>query len=75
VANSSDLRRLGTILLVGVVAGAAARYYVESRARSTTRRPRLIDWAQARSVALRVSQWEQAPVASGPSGVSNICVW
>jgi len=62
VANSSDLRRLGTILLVGVVAGAAARYYVESRARSTTRRPRLIDWAQARSVALRVSQWEQAPV-------------
>ncbi len=62
MANSSDLRRLGTILLVGVVAGAAARYYVESRARSTTRRPRLIDWAQARSVALRVSQWEQAPV-------------
>jgi coenzyme F420 biosynthesis associated uncharacterized protein len=56
------MRRLGTILLVGVVAGAAARYYIETRARSETRRPRLIDWAQARSVALRVSQWEQAPV-------------
>ena len=56
------MRRLGTILLVGVVAGAAARYYIETRARSETRRPRLIDWSQARSVALRVSQWEQAPV-------------
>src|SRR5690606_11245311 len=43
--------------------GAAARYYIESRARSETRRPtRLIDWDQARSVALRVSQWEQAPI-------------
>ncbi|GAB4423819.1 MAG: zinc-dependent metalloprotease [Chloroflexi bacterium OHK40] len=58
-----DLRRLGTILLVGVVAGAAARYYIESRARSEARTPtRLIDWAQARAVAMRVSQWEQAPV-------------
>jgi coenzyme F420 biosynthesis associated uncharacterized protein len=62
VANPSDLRRLGTILLVGVVAGAAARYYIETRARAETRRPRLIDWEQARAVALRVSQWEQAPV-------------
>jgi coenzyme F420 biosynthesis associated uncharacterized protein len=61
--NGNDMRRLGTILLVGVVAGAAARYYIETRARSETRRPtRLIDWEQARGVALRVSQWEQAPV-------------
>jgi len=58
------MRRLGAILLIGVAAGAAARYYIETRARSdaqTTRR--MIDWAQARSVALRVSQWEQAPIS------------
>jgi coenzyme F420 biosynthesis associated uncharacterized protein len=64
VANTgNDVRRLGTILLVGVVAGAAARYYIEARARSEPRRAtRMIDWEQARAVALRVSQWEQAPV-------------
>lgn len=59
----NDLRRLGTILILGVVAGAAARHYIESRTRSESYRPpRLIDWEQARSAALRVSQWEQAPV-------------
>ncbi|HMQ32791.1 MAG TPA: zinc-dependent metalloprotease [Chloroflexaceae bacterium] len=59
----TDLRRLGTILMLGMVAGAAARYYIETRARSEGRRPaRLIDWEQARAAALRVSQWEQAPI-------------
>ncbi|NTU85324.1 MAG: zinc-dependent metalloprotease [Chloroflexales bacterium] len=59
----TDIRRLGTILLVGVVAGAAARQYIEYRARSEAGRPsRLIDWMQARAAALRVSQYEQAPV-------------
>lgn len=59
----NDLRRLGIILILGVVAGAAARHYIESRTRSESYRPpRLIDWEQARSAALRVSQWEQAPV-------------
>lgn len=59
----NDMRRLGTILVVGMVAGAAARYYIEARARSEAGRPtRLIDWDQARAVALRVSQWEQAPI-------------
>lgn len=59
-----DLRRLGTILILGFVAGAAARYYIESRARADTQRTtRLIDWDQARNVALRFSQWEQAPIA------------
>jgi coenzyme F420 biosynthesis associated uncharacterized protein len=64
-----DLRRLGVVLLLGVVAGAGVRYYMESRARATTqsgRRSRLIDWDQARNVALRVSQWEQAPVDNRP---------
>jgi len=59
----NDLRRLGTILVLGAVAGAAARYYIESRARSETARPtRLVDWDQARAVALRVSQSEEAPI-------------
>jgi coenzyme F420 biosynthesis associated uncharacterized protein len=62
--SNSDLRRLGTILLLGVVAGYGVRY-VASRAasRAATRGPsRLIDWQQARRFALRVSQWEQAGI-------------
>ncbi|MEI8166674.1 MAG: zinc-dependent metalloprotease, partial [Chloroflexales bacterium] len=59
----TGLRRLGTLLIVGVVAGTAARQYIEHRARRETQRPSgLIDWSQARAVALRVSKWEQAPV-------------
>ncbi|PDW04806.1 zinc-dependent metalloprotease [Candidatus Viridilinea mediisalina] len=59
----SDMRRLGTILLIGVVAGAAARHYITARTRAEAEGgPRLIDWNQARTAALRVSQWEQAPV-------------
>jgi coenzyme F420 biosynthesis associated uncharacterized protein len=51
-------------MVLGVVAGAGVRYYIESRARSleSQRQHRLIDWDQARRAALRVSQWEQAPV-------------
>lgn len=62
--SSRDLRRLGVFLLVGVVAGTGLRYYMESRARANSTRPAqpLIDWEQARKVALRVSQWEQAPL-------------
>jgi coenzyme F420 biosynthesis associated uncharacterized protein len=58
------MRRLGTILVLGLAAGAGLRYYIESRQRTTTVRtpPRLIDWPQALQVALRVSQWEQAPI-------------
>jgi coenzyme F420 biosynthesis associated uncharacterized protein len=62
--SNPDLRRLGTILLLGVVAGYGVRY-VASRAasRAAARGPtRLIDWQQARRIALRVSQWEQAGI-------------
>lgn len=61
--NQNDLRRFGTALLLGVAAGFAARYYLETRARnSTCPASGLIDWEQARQAALRLSQWEQAPV-------------
>jgi coenzyme F420 biosynthesis associated uncharacterized protein len=58
---TNDLRRLGTILLLGVIAGAGVRY-LASRPQAAQGRPRLVDWRQARAVALRVSQWEQAPL-------------
>jgi coenzyme F420 biosynthesis associated uncharacterized protein len=52
------------MLILGAVAGAGIRYYVENRARTVANRlpQRLVDWEQARKMALRVSQWEQAPV-------------
>lgn len=58
------MRRLGAILILGMVAGAGVRYYMESRARTAEgqRGPRLIDWQQARRVAMYVSKWEEAPV-------------
>jgi len=55
---------MGTVLLLGVVAGYGVRY-VTSRIAA---RPAgsvstgLIDWEQARKFALRVSQWEQASI-------------
>ncbi len=61
--TSRDLRRLGLFLLLGLVAGTGVRYYMESRARARRAHPRaLIDWQQARRVALSVSQWDQAPL-------------
>jgi coenzyme F420 biosynthesis associated uncharacterized protein len=59
--KSTNLRHLGVALLLGVVAGAGVRY-IATRASTSTRPIRLVDWEQARKVALRVSQWEQAPV-------------
>jgi coenzyme F420 biosynthesis associated uncharacterized protein len=57
------MRRLGTILLLGVVAGYGARYVAARVSRGAERGPtRLIDWGQARRFALRVSQWEQAAI-------------
>ncbi len=57
------INRLGAFLILGVAAGAGVRYYINNRARTVADRPnRLINWDQARNMALRVSQWEQAPV-------------
>lgn len=59
--SNGELRRLGTILLLGIVAGAGVRY-VTARMAAAPRTSRLIDWEQARRVALRVSQSDQAPI-------------
>ena len=56
-------QQMGLILLFGMVAGAVAHRYIGSRNRPVVQPDtRLIDWEQARLSALRVSQWEQAPV-------------
>lgn len=60
--NDFDMRRLGALLIIGAVAGAGIRYYVESRARNRTEPPRLIDWGQARSMALAMARSEEAPL-------------
>lgn len=62
-----DLRRLGTLVLLGVVAGYGVRYVATRASRRTADRPenhlpRLIDWARARQFALGVSQWEQSGI-------------
>src|SRR5947199_10340983 len=63
VSKPTDLRRLGTILVLGVIAGYGVRYVASRVGRSTAARPTgLIDWEQARTFALRVSQWEQAGI-------------
>jgi coenzyme F420 biosynthesis associated uncharacterized protein len=62
-SKSPKLRRLGTILLLGVIAGYGARYVASRVSRNAIQTPnRLIDWRQARRYALRVSQWEQATI-------------
>lgn len=64
--QANDLRRLGTALILGMVAGAGVRYYIHTRTRDVVSRPpsSLIDWEQAHSVALRVSKWQEHPVVN-----------
>ncbi|MBK9711216.1 MAG: zinc-dependent metalloprotease [Kouleothrix sp.] len=61
--QNPDLRRLGTILLLGVVAGYGVRYVASRVSRpAASGSTGLIDWDQARAFALRISQWEQAAI-------------
>ena len=63
MSKPTDLRRRGTILVLGVIAGYGVRYVASRVSRSAADRPTgLIDWEQARTFALRVSQWEQAAI-------------
>jgi len=59
-----DLRRLGIFLFLGAVVGAGFRYYLENQARATevASPSPLINWPQARKIALKVSKWEEAPL-------------
>ena len=63
MSKPTDLRRLGTILVLGVIAGYGVRYVASRVNRRAADGPTgLIDWEQARTFALRVSQWEQAGI-------------
>ncbi|HEY1012358.1 MAG TPA: zinc-dependent metalloprotease [Herpetosiphonaceae bacterium] len=66
--KKSNLKQLGSVLLISMAAGAGARY-VANKTRSQDRQrfdydtpQELIDWKIARTIALRVAQWEQYPV-------------
>lgn len=63
---TQDLRRLGTVLLAGAVAGVGLSY-VASRRRpapetTTTGETRLIDWQMVRRIAVKTSQSQAHPV-------------
>jgi coenzyme F420 biosynthesis associated uncharacterized protein len=64
----TSIKQLGSVLLISMAAGAGARYLAnknrvqESRAYDYDTPQQLIDWQVARTVALRVSQWQQFPV-------------
>jgi len=78
MSKPTDLRRLGTILLLGVIAGYGVRYVASRVSRSAAARPTgLIDWEQARTFALRVSQWDQAGIpdrtARSEQGTAYVC--
>lgn len=59
----NDMKRLGTILVVGAVAGMGASY-IASRKRPAgkTDETKLIDWDVVRQIAVRSSQSAQAPL-------------
>lgn len=62
--SSEHLRRLGAFLLLGIAVGTGVRYYIERRARERRNAPLqpLIDWNQARIIALKVAQSEKVPL-------------
>lgn len=62
--QTNDLRRLGFCLLLGVVAGTGVRYYIGARNRAYQALPTqpLLDWNEARRVALLVARSERAPL-------------
>lgn len=59
---NNDIKRLGTILIVGAVAGLGASYVASRKRPEGTRDNKLIDWNLVRQIAVRASQSDQAPV-------------
>ena len=60
--KNNDLRRMGTVLLLGVAAGFGVRYVLSRPVNRPAGGSTLVDWDQARAIGLRVSRWETAPV-------------
>lgn len=60
--KNTDLRRLGTVLALGMAAGIGVRYVLSRPVNRPSDRSTLVDWEQARSIALRISRWETLPV-------------
>jgi len=56
------MRRFGAILLLGAAAGFGVRYVLSRPVPRAAGQSSLVDWEQARTVALRLSRWEQAPI-------------
>lgn len=59
---NNDIKRLGTILVIGAVAGLGASYVASRKRPEWTRDTKLIDWQLVRQIAVRASQSDQAPV-------------
>jgi coenzyme F420 biosynthesis associated uncharacterized protein len=59
---NNDIKRLGTILVLGAVAGLGASYVASRKRPEWTRDTKLIDWKLVRQIAVRASQSDQAPV-------------
>ncbi len=59
---NNDMRRLGTILIAGAVAGLGASYVASRKRPESTDENRLIDWNLVRRMSIRTSQSDQAPV-------------
>lgn len=60
--KQNDVRRMGAVLLLGVAAGFGVRYVLSRPVTRQAGKSTMVDWDQARSIALRVSRWEQAPI-------------
>ena len=60
--QNNDIRRLGTILIAGAVAGLGASYVASRRRPESAGETRLIDWNLVRRMSVRTAQSDQAPV-------------
>lgn len=58
----NDTKRLGTILVMGAIAGLGASYVASRRRPQHWTDSRLIDWDLVRRTSINVSQHDQAPV-------------
>lgn len=61
--KQNDFQRLGVVLALGMAAGFGVRYVLSRQVtRPAGQESALVDWEQARQIALRVSRWEEATI-------------